>query len=75
MGYVIGCDLGSQSAKTVLMSEDGRLVATANAGYTMQQFGGRVPAGNVEMKVSLNNSVLLQQPFFRWLVSVFMDYR
>lgn len=36
MGYVIGCDLGSQSAKTVLMSEDGRLVATANAGYTMQ---------------------------------------
>lgn len=36
MGYVIGCDLGSQSAKTVLMSEDGLLVATANAPYAMQ---------------------------------------
>ena len=36
MGYVIGCDLGSQSAKAVLMSPDGALVATANAPYTMQ---------------------------------------
>jgi xylulokinase len=36
VGYVIGCDLGSQSAKAVLMSPDGLLVATANAPYTMQ---------------------------------------
>lgn len=36
MGFVIGCDLGSQSAKAVLMSPEGVLVATANAPYTMQ---------------------------------------
>jgi xylulokinase len=36
VGYVIGCDLGSQSAKAVLMSPDGALVATASAGYAMQ---------------------------------------
>jgi xylulokinase len=36
VGYVIGCDLGSQSAKAVLMSPDGILVATANSAYSMQ---------------------------------------
>ena len=35
MGYVIGCDLGSQSAKAVLMSPEGGIVATASAGYAM----------------------------------------
>ena len=36
MGYVIGCDLGSQSAKAVLMSPDGVLLGTASAPYSMQ---------------------------------------
>lgn len=36
MGHVIGCDLGSQSAKAVLMSPEGAVVATANAPYSMQ---------------------------------------
>ena len=36
VGYVIGCDLGSQSAKAVLMSPAGALVATASAPYSMQ---------------------------------------
>ena len=36
MGYVIGCDLGSQSAKAVLMSSDGVLMGSANAPYSMQ---------------------------------------
>ncbi|MEP6842945.1 MAG: FGGY family carbohydrate kinase [Pseudolysinimonas sp.] len=35
MGYVIGCDLGSQSAKAVLMSPDGALLGSANAPYAM----------------------------------------
>ena len=35
MGYVIGCDLGSQSAKAVLMSPEGVIVATASSGYAM----------------------------------------
>ena len=35
MGYVIGCDLGSQSAKAVLMSPEGAIVATASSGYAM----------------------------------------
>jgi xylulokinase len=36
VGYVIGCDLGSQSAKAVLMSPDGQLMGSTNAPYTMQ---------------------------------------
>jgi len=36
LGYVIGCDLGSQSAKAALMSPEGDLVGTANAPYPMQ---------------------------------------
>ena len=36
MGYVIGCDLGSQSAKSVLMSPDGSIVASATHPYSMQ---------------------------------------
>jgi xylulokinase len=36
VGYVIGCDLGSQSAKSVLMSPDGSIVASANFPYSMQ---------------------------------------
>jgi len=35
LGYVIGCDLGSQSAKAVLMSPEGVIVATASSGYAM----------------------------------------
>lgn len=36
MGYVIGCDLGSQSAKAVLMSSDGEILGSASAPYTMK---------------------------------------
>ncbi len=36
MGYVIGCDLGSQSAKAVLMTPDGKLVGGASAPYSMR---------------------------------------
>lgn len=36
MGYVIGCDIGSQSAKSVLMSPEGTVLATANFPYSMQ---------------------------------------
>jgi xylulokinase len=36
VGYVIGCDLGSQSAKSVLMSPEGVVLASATAGYSMQ---------------------------------------
>jgi len=36
VGYVIGCDLGSQSAKAVLMSSDGVLIGSANSPYSMQ---------------------------------------
>ena len=35
MGYVIGCDLGSQSAKAVLLSSDGVLRGSASAPYSM----------------------------------------
>jgi xylulokinase len=35
VGYVIGCDLGSQSAKAVLMTPDGDLVGTASVAYSM----------------------------------------
>jgi xylulokinase len=36
VGYVIGCDLGSQSAKAVLLSPDGTVIGSANAAYSMQ---------------------------------------
>ncbi|HEX4444600.1 MAG TPA: FGGY family carbohydrate kinase [Galbitalea sp.] len=36
MGYVIGCDLGSQSAKAVLLSPDGTVIGSASAGYSME---------------------------------------
>lgn len=35
MAYVIGCDLGSQSAKSVLMSESGEVLASASRKYPM----------------------------------------
>jgi xylulokinase len=35
VGYVIGCDIGSQSAKAVLMSPDGALIASASVPYAM----------------------------------------
>jgi xylulokinase len=35
VGYVIGCDIGSQSAKAVLMSPSGQSVTTATANYSM----------------------------------------
>lgn len=35
MSYVIGCDLGSQSAKAVLMAPDGTIVATHSSSYAM----------------------------------------
>ncbi len=35
MVFVIGCDLGSQSAKAVLIAEDGTVVASANKQYSM----------------------------------------
>lgn len=35
MGYVIGCDIGSQSAKAVLMSDEGTVVAAAGSPYSM----------------------------------------
>lgn len=35
MAYVIGCDLGSQSAKAVLMAPDGAIIASASKSYTM----------------------------------------
>jgi xylulokinase len=35
VGYVIGCDIGSQSAKAVLMSPDGALLRSTNAPYAM----------------------------------------
>jgi xylulokinase len=33
MEYVIGCDIGSQSLKAILLSSDGQLVGEANADY------------------------------------------
>ncbi|MFE9500569.1 FGGY-family carbohydrate kinase [Streptomyces collinus] len=36
LNYVIGCDLGSQSAKAVLMAENGDIIATETSGYAMQ---------------------------------------
>jgi xylulokinase len=36
VGYVVGCDLGSQSAKAVLMAPDGTMLGTASAAYSMQ---------------------------------------
>ena len=36
MGYVIGCDLGSQSAKAVLVSPDGVVLGSASAAYSMR---------------------------------------
>jgi xylulokinase len=36
VGYVVGCDLGSQSAKAVLVTPDGELLGTASAAYSMQ---------------------------------------
>lgn len=35
MGYVIGCDIGSQSAKAVLMSPDGEVLSSARSTYLM----------------------------------------
>lgn len=35
MAYVIGCDIGSQSAKAVLISADGEIVGTASHAYPM----------------------------------------
>jgi xylulokinase len=35
MTYVIGCDLGSQSAKAVLVAPDGTIAATASKSYAM----------------------------------------
>jgi xylulokinase len=36
MDYVIGCDIGSQSLKVVLLSAEGRLCGEAAAGYPME---------------------------------------
>jgi xylulokinase len=36
MGYLIGADIGSQSVKAVLLDPDGRTVASAGQGCTMQ---------------------------------------
>jgi xylulokinase len=36
MGHVIGCDIGSQSAKAVLVSPDGEVLATAGSPYAMK---------------------------------------
>lgn len=36
MGYVIGCDIGSQSAKAVLMSPDGAILDSASSPYAMK---------------------------------------
>lgn len=36
VGYVVGCDLGSQSAKAVLLTPDGALLGSASAAYSMQ---------------------------------------
>jgi xylulokinase len=36
VGYVVGCDIGSQSAKAVLMTPDGTLLGSASAPYAMQ---------------------------------------
>ena len=36
MGFVLGCDIGSQSAKAVLMSPEGVVIGTASSPYTMQ---------------------------------------
>ena len=33
MDYVIGCDLGSQGVKVILLTERGELIATASSGY------------------------------------------
>lgn len=35
MGYVIGCDVGSQSAKAVVLNEDGAVIASSGSPYTM----------------------------------------
>jgi xylulokinase len=35
VGYVVGCDLGSQSAKAVLLTPDGVLLGAASAAYSM----------------------------------------
>jgi len=35
MGYVIGCDLGSQSLKGLLLSAEGRVVASASSSYPL----------------------------------------
>jgi xylulokinase len=36
VGYVVGCDIGSQSAKAVLMTPEGTLLGSASAPYSMQ---------------------------------------
>jgi xylulokinase len=36
MGYVIGCDIGSQSLKAVLLGEDGQLHGEANISYSIE---------------------------------------
>ncbi len=36
MGYVVGCDLGSQSAKAVLLTPDGALLGAASEPYPME---------------------------------------
>jgi len=35
MRYVMGCDIGSQSAKAVLVSFEGRLIGEASEDYTI----------------------------------------
>ncbi|HSJ89355.1 MAG TPA: FGGY family carbohydrate kinase, partial [Anaerolineales bacterium] len=36
MQYVIGCDIGSQSLKTILISEDGKICGEASASYPIE---------------------------------------
>ena len=36
MDYVIGCDIGSQGVKAVLLSVDGQLLGEASASYAIE---------------------------------------
>jgi xylulokinase len=36
MGYVLGCDIGSQGVKALLLSEDGKVLGEASAGYAIE---------------------------------------
>jgi len=58
VGYVIGCDLGSQSAKAVLMTEAGSIVASASQKYPMSHpRSGWADQDPADYRSALSNSI------------------